>query len=78
MPALAVSYSGLFGGAERVLLELAEGLPERPLLACPPGALAGAARARGLGVFELRERSLELRRSLRDRLAMPVRIAAQA
>jgi N-acetylglucosaminyl-diphospho-decaprenol L-rhamnosyltransferase len=78
MPVLAVSYSGLLGGAERLLLDVAGGLPEPPLLACPPGRLADAARARGLGVFDLRERSLELRRSARDRLAAPARIAAQA
>jgi GT2 family glycosyltransferase/glycosyltransferase involved in cell wall biosynthesis len=76
--ALAVSYSGLLGGAERVLLDVATGLPEPPLLACPPGPLAEAARAQGLGVFELRPRSLALRRSARDRVAMPLRIAAQA
>lgn len=73
-----MSYSGAFGGAERVLLDVAMGLPEPPLIACPAGALADAARGRGLGVFELRERSLELRRSARDRVAMPLRIAAQA
>jgi N-acetylglucosaminyl-diphospho-decaprenol L-rhamnosyltransferase len=78
MPALAVSYSGLLGGAERVLLDIATGLPERPLIACPPGPLADAARAGGLGVFALRERSLELRRSPRDRVAMPLRLAGQA
>jgi N-acetylglucosaminyl-diphospho-decaprenol L-rhamnosyltransferase len=78
LPVLAVSYSGLLGGAERLLLDVADGLPEPPLLACPPGPLADAARARGLGVFELRERSLELRRGARDRLTAPARIAGQA
>ncbi len=78
MPVLAVSYSGLLGGAERLLLDVAGGLPEPPLLACPPGRLAEAARARGLGVFELRERSLEVRRSARDRVTAPARIAGQA
>lgn len=77
MPALAVSYSGLLGGAERVLLALAEGPGEPLLIACPPGPLADAARARGIGTFELRERSLELRRRPVDRLAAPLRIAAQ-
>ena len=61
--AIAVSYSGVLGGAERVLLEVASGLEEPPLIACPPGPLADAARERGIGVLELRERSLELRRS---------------
>ncbi len=73
-----MSYSGLLGGAERVLLDVATRLPEPPLLACPDGPLARAAREQGLGVFELGERSLELRRSARDRLTMPLRIAAQA
>ena len=75
---IAVSYSGLLGGAERVLLEMASGLEEPPLIACPPGPLADAARARGVGVFELRERSLELRRSPLERAAAARRLAAQA
>ena len=78
MATIAVSYSGLLGGAERVLLEMASGLEEPPLIACPPGPLADAARARGLGVFELRERSLELRRSPLERAAAARRLAAQA
>jgi N-acetylglucosaminyl-diphospho-decaprenol L-rhamnosyltransferase len=78
VPALALSYSGLLGGAERMLLDVATGLPDPPLLACPDGPLAQTARERGLGVFELQKRSLELRRSPRDRTAMPLRIAAQA
>lgn len=61
-----------------MLLAIATGLPEPPLIACPAGPLAVAAREAGLGVFELRERSLELRRSPRDRVAMPLRIAGQA
>ena len=78
MATIAVSYSGLLGGAERVLLEMASGLEEPPLIACPPGPLADAARARGVGVFELRERSLELRRSPLERAAAARRLAAQA
>jgi GT2 family glycosyltransferase/glycosyltransferase involved in cell wall biosynthesis len=75
---IAVSYSGVLGGAERLLLDVASGLPEPPELAVPEGPLAEAARARGLGVFELRERSLVLRASAGDRLAAPVRVAAHA
>ncbi len=78
MRLIAVSYSGLLGGAERLLLGVAESLPEPPELAVPEGPLAGAARARGLGVFELRERSLVLRASARDRMAAPARVAAHA
>lgn len=77
MPALAVSYSGLLGGAERILLDVAAGLPDPPLIACPEGPLARAAREQGLGAFELSERSLELRRGVHDRLAAPLRFAAQ-
>ena len=55
---IAASYSGVLGGAERLLLDVAGGLPEPPELALPEGPLAEEARARGLGVFELRERSL--------------------
>ena len=78
MRLIAVSYSGVLGGAERLLLDVASGLPEPPELAVPEGPLAEAARARGLGVFELRERSLVLRASAGDRLAAPIRVAAHA
>ncbi len=78
MAAIAVSYSGVLGGAERVLLEVASGLEEPPLIACPPGPLADAARERGIGVLELRERSLELRRSPAQRAAAIGRLTAQA
>lgn len=59
---LLISYSGVLGGAERILLELADTLGEETCLACPPGPLALAARQRGIRVFALRARSLELRR----------------
>ena len=78
MRLIAVSYSGVLGGAERLLLDVAAALPEPPELAAPEGPLAAAARARGLGVFELRERSLVLRASARDRVLAPLRVAAQA
>jgi GT2 family glycosyltransferase/glycosyltransferase involved in cell wall biosynthesis len=74
---IAVSYSGVLGGAERLLLDVAAALPEPPELAAPEGPLAAAARARGLGVLELRERSLVMRASARDRVAAPLRVAAQ-
>ncbi len=59
---LLISYSGAFGGGERTLLELADAIGGECVLACPDGALAAAARERGLRVFPLRSRSLELRR----------------
>jgi N-acetylglucosaminyl-diphospho-decaprenol L-rhamnosyltransferase len=58
---LFVSYSGLLGGAERLLLDAAAGLDEPPTLACPRGPLSARARDAGMRVFELRERPLELR-----------------
>ena len=78
MKALAVSFAGGLGGAERLLLQVACGLDEPPLIACPDGPLAAAARERGLGVFELPVRSLEVRRSLRDRAAAGLAIASHA
>ncbi|HEY2601390.1 MAG TPA: glycosyltransferase [Thermoleophilaceae bacterium] len=78
MPALFVSYSGLLGGAERFLLDMAGGLADTPSLACPDGPLAERARAAGLHVIELPERRLELRAGLRDRVGAPLRIAALA
>jgi GT2 family glycosyltransferase/glycosyltransferase involved in cell wall biosynthesis len=75
---IAASYSGVLGGAERILLDVAAGLPEPPELALPEGPLAEEARARGLGVFELRERSLVLRAGTRDRVAAPLRLAGHA
>ncbi len=61
MPALFVSYSGLLGGAERLLLDAASGLEAPPALACPEGPLAERARDGGLTVLAIRERPLELR-----------------
>jgi glycosyltransferase involved in cell wall biosynthesis/GT2 family glycosyltransferase len=77
-PLLAVSHAGLMGGAERLLLAVAASLDEPPLIACPEGPLAEAARERGLGVFELREHSLELRRNAAERAAAGARVAARA
>jgi N-acetylglucosaminyl-diphospho-decaprenol L-rhamnosyltransferase len=78
MAALAVSYAGVLGGAERLLVEVASRIDDPLLLACPPGPLADDARGRGLGVFELRERSLELRRSPAERVKAAGHMAGQA
>ena len=76
---LFVSYAGLMGGAEHVLVDLATALPgSTPAIACPEGALATEARRRGLTVFPLKQRRLEWRASLRDFVAKPARIAAHA
>ncbi|MEA2492334.1 MAG: N-acetylglucosaminyl-diphospho-decaprenol L-rhamnosyltransferase [Thermoleophilaceae bacterium] len=75
MPALIATYTSAAGGAERLLLDVAHGLDEPPLIACPTGWLADEARARGFTVFELPARSLHVRRSRRDRVASVVRMA---
>jgi glycosyltransferase involved in cell wall biosynthesis len=75
--ALFASYSGLLGGAERVLLDCATGM-DSAAVACPEGPLARAAREAGLPVTLLSPQPLELRHRPRDRVATPARIAAQA
>src|SRR4051812_29259037 len=78
MPALIATYTSAAGGAERLLLDVATGLDDPPLIACPTGWLADEARAKGFTVFELRPRSLHVRRSARDRIASSARLAAHA
>ena len=78
MPALIATYTSAAGGAERLLLDVATGLDEPPLIACPSGWLADEARAKGFTVFELPPRSLHVRRSPRDRVASLTRLAAHA
>ena len=86
---LFVSYAGLLGGAERLLLDFAtavdqaalarpEGAPVRAALACPEGPLARAARAQNIKVFGLRSRELALRRRLRDRVLAAAGLAGHA
>jgi glycosyltransferase involved in cell wall biosynthesis len=60
-PVLFLSYSGVLGGAERVLLDCAVRLGQPALVACPEGPLAAAARGAGLDVVPIRNRSLHLR-----------------
>ena len=62
-PVLFLSYSGVLGGAERVLLDCAVRLGRPALVACPEGPLAAAARGAGLKVEPIRNRSLHLRRA---------------
>ena len=59
-PVLFASYSGVLGGAERVLLDCAARLRRPVLVACPPGPLAAAARAAGLAHAPLAPRSLRV------------------
>jgi N-acetylglucosaminyl-diphospho-decaprenol L-rhamnosyltransferase len=58
---LFVSYSGLFGGAERLLTDYAANLREDCCLACPAGPLADAAAQAGVPVLVRPERELRLR-----------------
>jgi glycosyltransferase involved in cell wall biosynthesis len=60
-PTLIVSYSGVLGGAERILLDCASRLGAPACVACPEGPLAEAALAAGLDHARLPERSLRLR-----------------
>jgi glycosyltransferase involved in cell wall biosynthesis len=55
MRVLYVSHTGLVSGAEHALLDLLAVLPGQvsPTVACPPGPLADAVRAIGVGVIEL-------------------------
>jgi glycosyltransferase involved in cell wall biosynthesis len=59
-PTLIVSYSGVLGGAERILLDCATRLGDPVIVACPEGALAGAVRAAGLGHEPVPDRPLRL------------------
>jgi len=75
--ALFVSYTSLLGGAERILLDHATALPGLVALACPEGPLAERARTAGIEVVPLKRRRVELRATVGDRLAMPLRIWSQ-
>jgi N-acetylglucosaminyl-diphospho-decaprenol L-rhamnosyltransferase len=73
---LFISYSGAFGGAERLLLQFAQGVQRRPELACPEGALARAARDQGVTVWPLPRRSLAAGDSATGRVRAASRLAA--
>jgi N-acetylglucosaminyl-diphospho-decaprenol L-rhamnosyltransferase len=75
---LFATYSGLLGGAERVLLECASAAPGAHVVACPKGPLAAAAREAGLTVIELPQRGLRVRGRARHRLLGPLRLGAHA
>jgi N-acetylglucosaminyl-diphospho-decaprenol L-rhamnosyltransferase len=76
--ALFATYSGLLGGAERVLLECAAGLEGDHVLACPAGPLADVAEQTGLTVLRLPARSLVLRDAARTRARAIAALAAHA
>ena len=75
---LVVSYSGLMGGAERLLVSVLPALGDAVTVACPEGPLARECRSLGAPVVTLASRRLELRGSARDRAMAPLRLAAQA
>ena len=75
---LIATYTAASGGSGRILLDVATGLAEPPVVACPEGPLAGDARAAGLLVFTLRARSIVARQSARDRAAAPLRLGGHA
>ena len=64
---LFITYAGLLGGAERVLLDCAAAVEGPHVLACPEGPLAQAARHAGLTVVPLPGRDLRLRGGLTRR-----------
>jgi glycosyltransferase involved in cell wall biosynthesis len=66
-PVLFASYSGLLGGAERVLLDCATRLPRPAVVACPEGPLAEAARAASLRHVGVAAGTLRLRRAAMTR-----------
>ena len=57
---LIASYSGVLGGAERVLLDCATRLSRPVTVACPEGPLAAALRAAGVAHAPIRPRPLKL------------------
>ena len=59
-PVLIASYSGVLGGAERVLLDCATRLPRPVLVACPAGPLADAVNSAGLAHAEIAGGALRL------------------
>jgi glycosyltransferase involved in cell wall biosynthesis len=74
--ALIASYSGILGGAERLLLDFASGIDGEAVVACPPGPLLDAATAAGLPARPLKELARELRASRRDRVLAPLRLVS--
>jgi glycosyltransferase involved in cell wall biosynthesis/GT2 family glycosyltransferase len=77
-PILLVSYSSLWGGAERILLDMAAGLERPPVLLCPSGGLAAHARDAGLPVLARPDRPRELRGGAPTRARAVLGLAAHA
>ena len=77
-PLAFVSYSGLWGGAERITLDIAEALDEPVVLVCPEGELAARARRAGVPVLARPARQRELRGGLSTRARAGFELAAHA
>jgi glycosyltransferase involved in cell wall biosynthesis len=75
---LIVSYSGLLGGSERILLDLVPALGSGAVVACPPGRLSAALEAAGIDWEPIKERPLEVRASTGDRLRAGGRLTGHA
>lgn len=78
MLTLAVTYTGMLGGAGRTLVDLTSGLRGRVVLVCPEGPLAAHARAQGLTVIAVPERRPDLRRGLVGRARAVVALGGHA
>ena len=77
-PVLFVSYSGLFGGAEHAVIDIASGLEQPPVLLCAAGPLASRATAVGLPTLVRPARPPELRGSAGTRVRAALRMADHA
>jgi len=77
-PVVFVSYSGLWGGAERALLDVIVGLEAPAVLVCPNGPLAERARGAGVPVLLRPARALSLRGGLGALARAALRLLAHA
>jgi glycosyltransferase involved in cell wall biosynthesis len=77
-PLLIASFAGAAGGSEQILLDIAAGLDDPPVLLCPEGALAERARAEGLPVLVRPARTLAVRGGARTALVAGAGLAAHA
>jgi N-acetylglucosaminyl-diphospho-decaprenol L-rhamnosyltransferase len=77
-PVLFVSYSGVFGGAERSLVDIAAGLEQPAVLLCAHGPLASRASAARLPTLVRPARAPELRGNAGTRVHAALRLAGHA